>query len=283
MSSQSALLVNVKQVLINLRSDKTTTRAQGLQNFHSILDNRSADLRSILVPTTNQHSDEYDDDPFTWTHLFDGLHDAIKEQCQRIHASKSTQSQKSLISKNDEYKEALRKCINMANERIAHVAYRKICHSALECFETPNIAMHYDVLYLQIVYKHILNAKHSIGELSIGDWSRMSFVIFSIVLSADRKHLILLSVVFVGLLSTVFELLDKRGCRIPKLELLQCIPLILQHAAKYTYLVSDLDQYLPNIVRFVDDGQLQNQINAQKQIFLIVHEFIRSVSEKMFI
>lgn len=179
MSSQSALLVNVKQVLINLRSDKTTVRAQGLQNFHSILDNRSAELRLILTPATDRHTDDYDDEPFTWTHLFDGLHDAIREQCQRIHAAKSSQSQKSLVSKNDEYKEALRKCINVANEKIAHVSYRKICNSAFECFETPAIAMHYDALYLQIVYKHILNAKHSIGELLVADWSRMSLVIFS--------------------------------------------------------------------------------------------------------
>lgn len=178
MSSQSALLVNVKQVLIHLRSDKTNVRAQGLQTFHSILDNRSADLRSLLIPATDrQHNDDYDDE-FSWTHLFDGLHDAIKEQCQRIHAAKSTHSQKSLISKNDEYKEALRKCINVANEKFAHVSYRKICHSAFECFETPAIAMHYDALYLQIVYKHILNAKHSIGELVVADWSRMSFLLY---------------------------------------------------------------------------------------------------------
>lgn len=45
-------------------------------------------------------------------------------------------------------------------------------------------------------------------------------------------------------------------------------------------MVSDLDQYLPNIVQIVNEGQLQNQINAQKQIFLIVHEFVRNVSEK---
>lgn len=84
-------------------------------------------------------------------------------------------------------------------------------------------------------------------------------------------------------MSIIFELLDKKNCQIQKLELLQCIPLILQHAAKYTYLVSDLEQYLTNIVRIVNDGQLQNQINAQKQIFLIIHEFIRNVSDKIFI
>lgn len=88
---------------------------------------------------------------------------------------------------------------------------------------------------------------------------------------------------FIGLLSIVFQLLNKKNCQIQKLELLQCIPLILQHAAKYTYLVSDLDQYLSNIVQIVNEGQLQNQINAQKQIFLIVHEFIRNVRENVYL
>lgn len=172
MASQSALLTNIKQVLIDLRSDKTTIRANGLKNFHNILDNRSADLRLVLKATTNRRNDDYDaDDPVTWAFVYDELHIAIREQCQRIDKS-SSQSQKSLISKNDEYKGALRKFINAANEKIAHVSYKKICHSAFECFETPAIAAHYDGLYLQIVYKHILNAKHSIGELVLADWSR---------------------------------------------------------------------------------------------------------------
>lgn len=175
MSSTAALLINIKQALIDLRSDKSNVRAHGLTNFHSILDNRSSDLSLILRSTTNRH--DSDDDSYTWTNLFDDVHSAIREQCQRI-AGKSSQSQKSLISKNDEYKEALRKCINVANQQIPHVAYKKICHSAFECFETPAIAMYYDTLYLQIVYKHILNAKHSIGELLVADWSRKFFTLF---------------------------------------------------------------------------------------------------------
>lgn len=178
MSSNSVLLMNIKQVLIDLRSDKTTTRSQGLQNVHNIFDNRSSELSQILRPTNRRgggaHDD--DDDSFSWTNLFDGLHHAIREQCQRIDAGKSAQSQKSLISKNDEYKEALRKCINLANEQIPNVSYKIICQSAFDCFETPAIAMYYNSLYMQIVYKHILNAKHSIGELLVADWSRKYFI-----------------------------------------------------------------------------------------------------------
>lgn len=176
MSSQAALLTNIKQtVFIDLKSDKVNVRTHSLENIHNIFDNRSEQLCAILRLTNNNHSD---DDSFSWSELFDGLHEAIKDQCMRIDAGKRSQSQKSLISKNDSYKEALRKCINLANNHIPNVSYTKICHAAFECFEIPAISPYFDVLYLQIVLKHILNAKHSTSELKVTDWSRKFFFFF---------------------------------------------------------------------------------------------------------
>lgn len=54
--------------------------------------------------------------------------------------------------------------------------------------------------------------------------------------------------------------------------------MIIRHGAKHKYLVNDLHQYLPNVIRIVNDAQLQTQLNSQKQILLIVHELIRNVS-----
>lgn len=89
---------------------------------------------------------------------------------------------------------------------------------------------------------------------------------------------------FVGILSYVFELRHQQITQVQQLELLQCIPLIVRHASKYTYLVIDLHQHLPDIIQIVNAGELQNQIRSQQQIFLIVYEFIRSVSIlKMFL
>lgn len=172
MSSQAtALLMNIRQVLIDLKSDKATLRAHSLENFHSIFDSRSADLYAILR-LNHIRTDDDDDDAFTWSNLFDGIHDAIRDQCTRISACKTSSSQKTLISKNDLFKEALRKCINVANEQIPNVPYKKICNAAFECFEGPSMCQHFDALYLQIVYKHILNTKHSIAELNNAEWSR---------------------------------------------------------------------------------------------------------------
>lgn len=169
MSSMTALLVQVKQILIDLKSDRVTVRNKAVDEFHNILDNRSKELSAILRSNSNISDDE---DPFLWSHLFDEVHSAVKDQCYRIDTGNRSQSQKGLITKNDGYKEALRKCINAANEHIPNVSYTKICTAVLECFEVPCVRAHFDAVYLQIVFKHILNAKHSLNELKIDVWSR---------------------------------------------------------------------------------------------------------------
>lgn len=179
MSSQAALLMNIKQfVFIDLKSEKVTTRSHSLDNIHNIFDNRSEDLCTLLKPDNVNYSD---DDAFSWSELFDGLHEAIKDQCMRIDAGRRSQNQKSLISKNDGYKEALRKCINLANKHVPHVSYTKICHVVFEGFEIPAVSNYFDALYLQIALKHILNAKHSTSELKVSDWSR-KFLLYSSLL-----------------------------------------------------------------------------------------------------
>lgn len=180
MSNRSILLMNVKQVLIDLKSDRVNVRSQSLEQFHNILDNRSAELSALFRSNSNNDDAE---ESFTWSELFHGLHDAIKDQCIRLDTSRS-QSQKSLMAKNDIYKEALRKCIDGANETVPNVPYTRICHAAFECFENNTIRHHFGGLYLQIVFRHILSAKHSISEIKISDWSCK----FVIRLSLDQVY-----------------------------------------------------------------------------------------------
>lgn len=175
MSSQAALLTNIKQyICIDTKSDRANTRTQSLENIHNIFDNRGDELCAILRSNNNNRDD---DDSLSWSELFDGLHDAIRDQCRRIDIGKRSQNQKTLIAKNDAYKEALRKCINLANKHVPNVSYTKVCHAAFDCFEDPLMSPHFDALYLQIILKHILNAKHSTSELKLTDWSRKHFFI----------------------------------------------------------------------------------------------------------
>lgn len=173
MSTLTALVTNIEQVLIDLRSDKTTVRAKSLENLHSYFDSRSDDLHAIFKSNTNNRRNNDDDNELlSWSSLFNGLHNAIRNQCALIGASRSQQTQKTLIAKNDAFKEILRKCINLANERTPNVSYKQICQVAFDCFGSPEMCSYFDALYLQIIYKHILNAKHNIGELNKTEWSR---------------------------------------------------------------------------------------------------------------
>lgn len=203
MSSQAALLMNIKQfVFIDLKSEKVTARTQSLDHIHNIFDNRGEELCAILRSTNTNRSD---DDSFSWRDLFDGLHEAIKDQCMRIDAGRRSQNQKTLIAKNDAYKEALRKCINLANKHNPNVSYTKICHSAFECFEIPAISPHFDSIYLQIVLKHILNAKHSTSELKVADWSRKCLILpFSLHTKKNIRQPTLFCIFFVKVYFRMF-------------------------------------------------------------------------------
>lgn len=282
MSSMTMLLIQIRQVLIDLKNDKVTARTKALDELTNIFDNRAQDLRATFRSNNNNHMDDDDRDTFNWSDLFDGLHEAIKDQCMRIGGGRRTQSQKSsnsLIGKNDSYKEVVRKCISLANEDVPSVSYAKICHAAFECFETPAMRSHFDGLYIQIVLKNILNAKHSLSELKVAEWSRKCFLTTRMC----SNHIIYtFLLIHTGLLSHVFELFNESSER-QKLELLQCIPLILKHGTKYRYLVSDLHQYLPNVIQIINESQLEKHINAQKQILNIVYEFVRHVSNIFFI
>lgn len=158
-----SLLNNIKQVLIDLKSDRATVRTKCIDEFHNVLDNRARELRDVIRVNNNRREDNEHD--LTWSDIFYGLNDAVKEQCGRNGNSRSNQ-------KNDAYKEALRKLINVANEHVPNVSYTQICEAAFECFEDATFCYHFGAVYLQIVLKHILNAKHSLSEIDTAGWAR---------------------------------------------------------------------------------------------------------------
>lgn len=166
-----SLLMNTKQLLLDLKSDKVNVRARCLNELNNIFDVRRDDL---VVALNANHSSRSDDDDviLKWSDLFRELHDAIKDQCMRIDAAKRTPSQKTIIAKNDIYKGLLRRCINLANVQIPNVPYTKICHAVFEALETPSIRTYFVDVYMQIVFRHILEAKHTLSDLKISDWSR---------------------------------------------------------------------------------------------------------------
>lgn len=78
------------------------------------------------------------------------------------------------------------------------------------------------------------------------------------------------------MLSYVFDFYGKERCEIPKLDLLQCVPLIIQHGSKYAYICDDLHQWVQQVERMVNAEEHDHK--AQIQVLSLVYEFIRNVS-----
>lgn len=79
---------------------------------------------------------------------------------------------------------------------------------------------------------------------------------------------------------SIFQLYKRVGCDIPKIEILRCLPVILQHISKYTYLAGDLQQYLPIITSMVNDEMRVDEYNAQKQLMHTVYQFTCNVCKR---
>lgn len=161
--SASILANEIKQVVIDMKSEKVTTRSKGLDNFHHLIDNRGHEVYRLLI------SDQ--EDCITWPNLYFDLHDALKQQCVRLDSCRSGSSLTTLKNKNDSFKSALTKCINLANEKSLSIPFRQICDTVFECFGNPVIRKYFDVCYLKIISKHVLNTKFNLDGLEISDWS----------------------------------------------------------------------------------------------------------------
>lgn len=165
MATTSILINEIKQTFIDLKSDKVTVRTKALDNLNNLIDNRSTEINHVLL------SDGNDTD---WSYVYGELHIAITEQVARLDSSRSTASQSSLQNRNDGFKSALTKCINLANEKAVNVSLQKICSTAFECFGNATFRKYFHTCYLKIVNRKVLNANSNLDELRISDWSRKS-------------------------------------------------------------------------------------------------------------
>lgn len=168
MSTTTTILSNeINQCVIDIKSDKVTIRQKGLDNIDNLLDNRSDDVARVL--------ESGDEDCLSWKMFFAELHYALRDQSSRLDSARSVANLNTLKNKNDAYKSALTKCINLANQHTLNVPLRNICETAFECFDNAAVRKYFDGCYLKIVNKHILNTKFHLDGLEFTHWSRKFF------------------------------------------------------------------------------------------------------------
>lgn len=77
---------------------------------------------------------------------------------------------------------------------------------------------------------------------------------------------------FTGLLTISFTLY--RSANIQKLNLFEFITLIVQHGTKYTHLESELHQFLPKLIKIVEED---HKFKTQKELLRTIFEFTKNV------
>lgn len=167
MSTTRILSNKINQYVIDIKSDKVTTRNTALEDIITLLDNQPDDVNSVL--------ESGDEDFISWKNLFTEMHYAIQDQCNRLDSARSATNLITLKNKNDAYKSALIKCINLANNHKLNVPLRCICELAFECFGGATIRKYFDGCYLKIINTHILNTKFPLDNLELTHWSRKFF------------------------------------------------------------------------------------------------------------
>lgn len=167
MAATQLLINQIKQTLTDISSDKVTIRTKALDNFNNLVDNRSDDVCRVLNSLV--------DEDFKWHTVFRELSNAVRDQSYRVDNCRSATSSSQQKNKNDSYKTALAKWVNLANQQAPNISPRIICDVAFECFRTPSIRQSFDLCYLKIVFKHVLDTRFSLDELEVSDWSRKPF------------------------------------------------------------------------------------------------------------
>lgn len=277
MTTTQILLNRINQCVIDIKSDKVATRNSALEHIGTLLDNQPDDVIRVF--------ESGDENCLSWKNLFIELHYAVQDQCSRLDSARNATNLNTLTNKNDAYKGALIKCINLANQHKLNVPLRNMCEAAFECFRNATMRKYFDGCYLKIINAHILNTKFPLDNLELTHWSRKYLVILFFFLglctnahNTDNKSRF--EFIFLELLSFIFELCVDQDTTISKLELSQCIPPLLRHASRYTYIIGDLSQYLPILVIMIKDES--HQYKAQKQILFTIYEMIRCVSNTQY-
>lgn len=163
MSAETVLSQTIKHHLLELKSDKVTVRTKSLDSIERILDDRPNDLKTAIA--------NGDEDTIKWTELYFGLHDSLKDQCDRL--DKCTRANfDTTRNKNGVYNTVITKCINLANENVPHIPLRTVFDTVLECFENATSCKFFASCYLKIAHRYVLNTKSNLNELKLTDWAR---------------------------------------------------------------------------------------------------------------
>lgn len=148
-----------------LRSDKQTVRDKALGKIQHILVNRPDDLTELLS-TATAHAD------ITWSRLFDTAHESNVDAAGLLAATNDAKKLTTLKGKVSDKVNIIQRILTLScQDRVIRISVKSILQKAFQCFRHRSMVQYFGDCYLQIVTKHILNAKADISEIKPEEWS----------------------------------------------------------------------------------------------------------------
>lgn len=169
-SQQSILNQSLMAIDFELRSDKQTVRDKALGKIQHILVNRTDDLTELLS-NSNANLD------ITWSRLFETAHESIVDASGLLAATQEPRKLSTLKSKVSDKINIIQRIVALScQDRVIRISLKSILQNAFQCFRHRTMVQYFGDCYLQIVTKHVLNAKADLSEIKHEEWSGKFFL-----------------------------------------------------------------------------------------------------------
>lgn len=172
-SQQSILNQSLMSIDFELRSEKQTIRDKALGKIQHILVNRTDDLTELLS-NSNSNSD------ITWSRLFETAHESIVDAAGQLAGTQEQRKLTTLKGKVSDKINIIQRIVTLScQDRVIRISLKSILQKAFQCFRHRSMVEYFGDCYLQIVTKHVLNAKADLSEIKQEEWSGKSLSDFS--------------------------------------------------------------------------------------------------------
>ncbi len=168
MLSQSQLSILSQSLMtidFELRSDKQTVRDKALGKIQHILVHRTDEVTELLA-NQNVNSD------ITWSRLFETAHESIVDAAGQLAATEDAKKLTTLKGKIGDKINVMQRIVSLScQDRVIRISFKSILQKVFQCFRHRAMVQYFGDCYLQIVTKHVLNAKADLSEIKQEEWS----------------------------------------------------------------------------------------------------------------
>ncbi|KAJ6636448.1 Serine-protein kinase ATM, partial [Pseudolycoriella hygida] len=225
-----------------LRSEKQNVREKALSKINHVLVHRTNELIELL-------SDSNADSDITWSRLYDTAHESIVYAAGQLAEATDERKLLTLTNKIGDKINIIQRIVSLSyQDRVVRISLKSIVQKTFQCLRHRTMVQYFGDCYLQIVTKHVLNAKLDLSDIKQEEWSE--------------------------LLTRCFQVYD-HDFFTQKLILLQCIASIVDVGLNYSSLILDLHKFITKLSEIANEGHKSNAANV---VYGIVYSFCKNLA-----